>query len=106
MSNLEGLLNCRKVAENWKRGKQHSTVEADLAQFLSEAKIEEIDPFDRPQLSYVLSVCKDSKSLSEAGRKLFSVSREKRKTKNDGDRLKKYLAKFNLSFEDCDGLCE
>jgi len=84
----------------------HSTVEVDLAQFLSQARIEEIDPFDRPQLSYVLSVCKDSKSLSEAGRKLFSVSREKRKTKNDGDRLKKYLAKFNLSFEDCDGLCE
>ncbi|MFC5050813.1 hypothetical protein ACFPK9_09315 [Rubritalea spongiae] len=33
-------------------------------------------------------------------RKLFAVSREKRKSTNDSDRLRKYLSKFDLSFDD------
>ena len=40
-----------------------------------------------------------SKMISEAGRRLFAVSREKKKNPNDADRLRKYLAKFALSFE-------
>ncbi len=61
---------------------------------------DDIDPFDKPQLAYVLEVCRDSKSLSDAGRKLFANSRKKRQTKNDSDRLKKYLAKFNIDWKD------
>jgi len=58
----------------------------------------EIDPFDRAQLAYVISVCKESKTLSDAGRKLFSESRKKKANPNDADRVRKYLAKFGLSF--------
>lgn len=61
--------------------------------------MESLDLFDRAQLETVLNVCKASKSLSEAGRTLFSVSRVEKETKNDADRLRKYLAKFNLSWE-------
>ena len=39
-----------------------------------------------------------SRSLSEAGRKLFTASRQKRKTHNDADRLRKYLARFGLDW--------
>jgi transcriptional regulatory protein RtcR len=57
-----------------------------------------LDPFDRVQLSYVLGVCRTCRSLSDAGRLLFAVSRQQRRSTNDADRLKKYLARFELSF--------
>jgi transcriptional regulatory protein RtcR len=61
----------------------------------------EIDPFDRVQLAQVIRVCRGSKNQSEAGRRLFSVSRLARKHANDADRLGKYLARFDLSWKDC-----
>ncbi len=66
---------------------------------LSDAQWGEIDPFDRAQLKFVITTCQDSKTLSEAGRKLFSVSRIKRSKLNDADRLKKYLARFGLNWD-------
>lgn len=58
----------------------------------------EIDEFDRFQLEKVLEVCRKSQTLSEAGRYLFAVSRAQKQRANDADRLKKYLAKFDLSW--------
>jgi len=58
----------------------------------------ELDRFDRVQLSDVIAVCRRAKSLAAAGRELFSVSRTKRASINDGDRLRKYLARFELDF--------
>ena len=58
-----------------------------------------IDRFDRVQLAEVIKVCRQCDSLSEAGRQLFEVSRTKRKSTNDADRLRKYLARFGMSFE-------
>ena len=62
--------------------------------------MEELDPFDAVQLTYVVDVCRKSKNISEAGRTLFAVSREQKKTANDSDRLRKYLAKYELQFSD------
>lgn len=59
----------------------------------------DIDLFDRRQLETVLEVCRRSPSLSEAGRELFAVSRQKKVNPNDADRLRKYLARFGLSWE-------
>ena len=59
----------------------------------------EIDEFDRYQLEKVIEVCRKSRTLSEAGRYLFAVSRTQKQRANDADRLKKYLAKFDLSWE-------
>jgi transcriptional regulatory protein RtcR len=64
------------------------------------ARIEELDLFDRAQLSAVLEVCARSRSLSEAGRELFSVSRAKKKAVNDADRLRKYLSRFGIEWTD------
>jgi transcriptional regulatory protein RtcR len=61
--------------------------------------LQEIDLFDRSQLETVLAVCQRSSSLSEAGRELFAVSRLKKANPNDADRLRKYLARFGLSWE-------
>ena len=69
-----------------------------LEEFLAPDALEAIDPFDRVQLEYVVSVCLSARSLSEAGRSLFAKSREQRKSTNDADRLRKYLARFGLSW--------
>ncbi len=58
-----------------------------------------LDAFDRVQLAEVVRVCAQSRSISEAGRKLFAHSRTKKRSTNDADRLRKYLARFDLTFE-------
>lgn len=55
-----------------------------------------LDPFDRVQLAHVVATCRASRSLSEAGRTLFAASRARRSSSNDADRLRKYLARFEL----------
>ena len=58
-----------------------------------------LDRFDRVQLAEVVRVCEAARSLSEAGRELFASSRARKASVNDADRLRKYLARFGLSFE-------
>jgi len=58
-----------------------------------------MDPFDRVQLVETIRVCRACRTLSEAGRKLFAVSRTRKGTANDADRLRKYLARFGLSWD-------
>jgi transcriptional regulatory protein RtcR len=74
-----------------------------LASVMGSKRLAEIDPFDQAQLAYVIRVCRESKSQSEAGRKLFQVTRLARKHTNDADRLTKYLARFDLKWSDCQG---
>ena len=61
------------------------------------------DLFDQAQLAFVIGVCRESATLSDAGRKLFAATRENRKTANDADRLRKYLARFDLDWQTCKG---
>jgi len=89
----------KRLRDNWHRPDKSASVGAALEEFLSDEQIADIDPFDRPQLAYVIQVCRESKSISDAGRQLYAVSRTKRKSTNDGDRLRKYLAKFDLTFD-------
>ena len=71
-----------------------------LEALLGEARANELDQFDRVQLAFVVRICRGSRSLSEAGRRLFDVSRTKRSTTNDADRLRKYLLRFDLRWDD------
>jgi transcriptional regulatory protein RtcR len=57
-----------------------------------------LDLFDRMQLENVVAVCRESASLSHAGRRLFDVSRTEKAKVNDADRLRKYLARFGLNW--------
>ncbi|MBO6548879.1 MAG: sigma 54-interacting transcriptional regulator [Rhizobiales bacterium] len=70
-----------------------------IRQFLG-SDTDKIDPFDKVQLGLVIRTCQQSKSLSSAGRTLFSASRQNKNTKNDADRLRKYLEKFSLNWKD------
>ncbi|WP_269845201.1 RNA repair transcriptional activator RtcR [Allosphingosinicella deserti] len=69
-----------------------------LEALLDGETLESIDPFDRVQLAEVVRICRRSRSLSEAGRTLFSASRARRASSNDADRLRKYLHRFGLDW--------
>ena len=107
-----GRINDAVVADEITRLKRHwagnaSTSDADaahigqaeLARLLGETSFAATDLFDRYQLAAVIACCRASESLSSAGRKLFAASRQAKTTTNDADRLRKYLARFGLSFE-------
>jgi len=66
---------------------------------LDAAATVELDRFDRVQLEDVLRVCRDASSLSAAGRVLFERSRSRKRMTNDADRLRKYLARFDLDWQ-------
>lgn len=82
-----------------KDGWRDTTAKNDLEITPDSLDRSQIDPFDLVQLDYVLGVCKESKTMSDAGRKLFAVSRASKAKMNDADRLRKYLTKFDLTWE-------
>ncbi len=71
-----------------------------LLDILGAEKAAELDRFDRIQLADVLLVCQASPTLSEAGRRLFAQSRQRKKSVNDADRIRKYLSRFDLKWHD------
>ncbi|GAB3261380.1 hypothetical protein [Chitinimonas naiadis] len=76
------------------------TTETDSPlQALLGEQLEQIDLFDRLQLENVVKVCLQSSSLSDAGRRLFGISRQEKAKANDADRLRKYLGRFGLEWK-------
>lgn len=71
-----------------------------LSNYFDEQTLTDIDPFDAVQLAYVIEVCIQHKNQAAAGRYLYANSRDKLKSPNDSDRLRKYLMKFGLRFDE------
>jgi len=71
----------------------------ELAALLGDEAVESMDLFDQLQLAAVLQVCRQSRTLSDAGRLLFQASRTQRTVVNDADRLRKYLVRFGLDWD-------
>jgi transcriptional regulatory protein RtcR len=85
----------------WKHGGPAAAavgVDVDLEALLGEERATALDLFDRLQLEAVVRVCRQARSLSDAGRQLFQASREQRSVVNDADRLRKYLAKHGIEW--------
>lgn len=89
ITDLQVLDEISRLKKLW----QHGTAPMEMA------GMEGLDLFDSLQLRAVIEVCRHSKSLSDAGRKLYAVSRDAKAKPNDADRLKKYLAKFGMTWE-------
>jgi transcriptional regulatory protein RtcR len=87
-----------RLTASWRRTR--APVADPLEGVLSAAQLDELDLFDRVQLAEVVRVCRVSESLSVAGRTLFAASRAMKRQSNDADRLRKYLARFGLSWND------
>ena len=90
---------CARLTRDWASSAGQSTSDIDLEALLGAEGLAEVDRFDRAQLAEVVRVCRSSKSLSAAGRELFQASRAKKASNNDADRLRKYLARFGLTFD-------
>jgi transcriptional regulatory protein RtcR len=88
-----------RLRQDWRAGASDDPAAARLSALFTAEQLDDMDRFDQIQLADVLGVCAASSSISDAGRVLFAASRARRKTRNDADRLRKYLAKFQLSFE-------
>lgn len=86
-----------RLRRNWAVAESHAD---GLDQLLDQSALANMDAFDRVQLAHVVGVCRNSRSLSDAGRTLFAASRAKRTSSNDADRLRKYLARFDLNWSD------
>jgi transcriptional regulatory protein RtcR len=83
-----------RLQSAWQPEQSHSHLES----LLTSEQLADIDLFDRLQLDAVIATCRSCATLAEAGRKLFAASRTRRRAVNDSDRLKKYLARFNLDW--------
>ncbi len=71
---------------------------AGIKQIVGRERPETIDIFDEAQLANVIRVCPEWRSTREAGRKLFAVSPLAKSSTNDADPLKKYLARYGISW--------
>jgi transcriptional regulatory protein RtcR len=87
-----------RLTGQWEQDDRDAPTIDILSAHLTDDSLARIDRFDRVQLAEVIRVCKSARSLSEAGRTLFDVSRTKKESSNDADRLRKYLAKFGLDW--------
>lgn len=86
-----------RLRTSWSRPAYESSG-AEVEALLGNTACCELDPFDRVQLAEVVRICRRSRNLSEAGRQVFVISRMKKGTTNDADRLRKYLARFGLDW--------
>ena len=103
---LSGRITVTDVAEEtdrlqqaWSKNSSALDGSLELRAILSSDQLASIDLFDQAQLATVIRICRESDSLSAAGRRLFAVSRLAKAQPNDADRLRKFLARFGLSFD-------
>ncbi len=88
-----------RLQHNWIRLEaESSNLDPGLEGLLEEKQLLDTDLFDRVQLAGVIRVCRESSSMAEAGRRLFSQSRKQKATVNDSHRVRQYLGRFGLTF--------
>ncbi|MFW2368228.1 MAG: RNA repair transcriptional activator RtcR [Desulforhopalus sp.] len=87
-----------RLQVKWRKSSQKEDMDGLLVSILGDSKVHNLDVLDRVTLGKVVEVCRASGSMAEAGRVLFNISRLKKRSKNDSDRLRKYLAKFDLDW--------
>jgi transcriptional regulatory protein RtcR len=101
--NRIGLADVELEIERLRREWRHDTSsdrESHLDRLLSPEKLADLDLFDSLQLNAILSVCKSAANMAEAGRTLFAGSLRKKGSHNDSDRLRKYLQRFGVNWQD------
>ncbi len=91
----------QRLQLDWNGYQSDKNLDQTLLKYtLSNSVFEQLDLFDYSQLAHVIRVCQQSKSMADAGRKLFNHSRLKKSANNDSQRLRVYLKKFELEFKD------
>jgi transcriptional regulatory protein RtcR len=88
----------QRLRATWREASGIESTGDLLEAVLAPESLDAIDPFERVQLAEVVRVCRASRTLSDAGRRLFAASRARKAAPNDADRLRKYLARFGLEW--------
>ncbi len=86
-----------RLRRQWKDASRNGRHDPELDALVD---VDQLDLFDQAPLTEVVRGCRTSHTLSDAGRTLLAVSRESKAKPNDADRLRKYLARFNLTWQD------
>jgi transcriptional regulatory protein RtcR len=89
-----------RLSAFWRITKDDGAADSLVEELLGNEAATRLDRFDAAQLAAVLHTCRQHQTASAAGRALFAHSRLEKKSSNDADRLVKYLARFDLRFED------
>lgn len=93
-----------RLQSSWRGRSEHPAEKSGTESIMSANRVlhryeidtAQVDPFDQVQLAVVLETLEKSRTIAEAGRSLFPVSRRERDTTNDSDRLRKYLGRFGI----------
>ncbi len=88
-----------RLKKQWRQDGKQDTDNINLVKRVLGDNASELDLFESCQLQKVLEVCQYSRNMAEASRKLFAHTIREKKSINDSDRLRKYLAKFGLSWK-------
>ncbi len=90
-----------RLKRKWKTISQNSwTPSAIIDSVLGTDSSKSIDYYEQLKLANLIQVCQNSRSMADAGRKLFNISRKTKKSNNDSHRVKQLLEKYKISFED------
>lgn len=90
----------QRLQRDWTATTSEQDPRMITADFLEPEIHAKLDLYEHIQLAAIARVCKGSRSMAEAGRRLFDQSREQKKSTNDSHRLKQLLAKYGIEFED------
>ncbi|MCB9740939.1 MAG: sigma 54-interacting transcriptional regulator [Deltaproteobacteria bacterium] len=99
IGDAEVAAEIERLRQRWSDADADTRDDVGLQALLGE-RAAELDRFDRVQLAEVVRVCRQSPSLAAAGRTLFAASLARRTSRNDSDRLRKYLQRFDLQWHD------
>ena len=90
-----------RLRRKWHDGvNDQSSLRNIIEQILGPEQAAQLDYYDKAKLAVIVKVCKQSKSMADAGRILFNVSRLSKKSNNDSHRVKQLLNKYNLRFDE------
>jgi transcriptional regulatory protein RtcR len=86
---------CEQLESTWGSASAATAANPRVEAFLAGKPL---DRFERVQLAEVLTVIAATDSMAEAGRVLFAHSRAAKAKPNDSDRVRKFLASYELDY--------
>lgn len=90
-----------RLKKKWQASTGDGTNPSDVIEsILGAGSSASIDYYEQLKLASLLEVCAKSKSMAEAGRTLFNISRNEKKSNNDSHRIRQLLDKYGIRFEE------
>jgi len=92
-------IEIQRLKHDWSAGSDQSNPKKTTEKFLDKEIHSSLDLFEHIQLAGIAKVCQNANSMAEAGRILFDLSRQQKKSINDSHRLKQFIEKYGLTFD-------